>query len=99
MAFSPPAARAWADNSAITFVVNHDIAGLALHKQAIAFASKPLDDVTIQGGSEIRQISDPMSGLTLCLEISRQYKQTVAEFSCLWGSTLVRPECAVRILG
>lgn len=99
MAFSPSARVAWADNSAITFVANHDVAGLALHKQAIAFASKPLDDVTIQGGSEIRQIFDPISGLTLCLEISRQYKQTVAEFSCLWGSTLARPESAVRILG
>ena len=99
LAFAPPAKVAWADNAVITFVASHDVAGLALHRQAIAFASKPLDDVTIQGGSEIRQIPDPVSGLTLCLEITRQYKQTVAEFSCLWGSTLARPECAVRILG
>ncbi len=99
LAFAPPAKVAWADNAVITFVASHDVAGLAVHRQAIAFASKPLDDVTIQGGSEIRQIPDPVSGLTLCLEITRQYKQTVAEFSCLWGSTLARPECAVRILG
>ena len=99
LAFSPPAKVAWADNAVITFVASHDVAGLALHRQALAFASKPLDDVTLEGGSQIRQIPDPVSGLTLCLEITRQYKQTVAEFSCLWGSTLARPECAVRILG
>jgi hypothetical protein len=99
VSFDPSAKVAWADNAVVTFVASHDVAGLALHKQAIAFASKPLDDVTLEGGSQIRQIPDPVSGLTLCLEITRQYKQTVAEFSCLWGSTLARPECAVRILG
>lgn len=98
VSFSPPAKVAWANNAVVTFVANHAVS-LALHKQAIAFASKPLDNVMVDGGSVIRQYPDPVSGLTLCLEISRQYKQTVAEFSCLWGSTLARPECAVRILG
>lgn len=97
--FDPPAKVAWADNAAVTFVASHDVAGVAMHSHAIAFASKPLDDVMFEGGSQIRQISDPVSGLTLNLEITRQYKQTVAEFSCLWGSTLARPEAAVRILG
>lgn len=100
MGFSPGAKVAWADNAVVTFVADHDVAGLALHPQAIAFASKPLDTTIPEtGASNIRQMFDPVSGLTLCLEITRQYKQTVAEFSCLWGSTLVRPECAVRILG
>lgn len=100
LTFAPASRVNWADNAAITFVADHDLAGLALHPQAIAFASKPLDTVIPEtGASNIRQMFDPVSGLTLCLEITRQYKQTVAEFSCLWGSTLVRPECAVRILG
>lgn len=100
LTFSPAAKVAWADNAVITFVADHDVAGLALHPQAIAFASKPLDTVIPEkGAGTIKQMFDPVSGLTLCLEITRQYKQTVAEFSCLWGSTLVRPECAVRILG
>jgi hypothetical protein len=99
VAFQPPVVTAFADNAAVTFLASHAIAGLALHQSAIAFASKPLDNVMFEGGSQIRQYPDPFSGLTLCLEISRQYKQTVAEFSCLWGSTLARPECAVRILG
>ena len=99
VSFSPAAKVAWADNAVVTFVADHDVAGLALHPQAIAFASKPLDNVTLEGGSQMRQMYDFVTGLTLCLEITRQYKQTVAEFSCLWGSTLARPECAVRILG
>jgi len=99
VSFSPPAKVAWADNSVVTFVASHAVAGVALQRQAIAFASKPIDDVQFPGGSMIRQVPDPESGLVLCLEISRQYKQTMAEFSLLWGSTLARPECAVRILG
>lgn len=100
LTFSPASRVNWADNALITFTADHDVAGLAIHPQAIAFASKPLDTTIPEtGASNIRQMFDPVSGLTLCLEITRQYKQTVAEFSCLWGSTLVRPECAVRIMG
>jgi hypothetical protein len=99
LTFSPAAKSVFPDNAVITFVANHALAAMAMHPQAICFASKPLDNVTFEGGSQIRQYPDPMSGLTVCLEITRQYKQTVAEFSCLWGSSLVRPECAVRVLG
>jgi hypothetical protein len=99
VSFTPSAKVAWANDAVVTFVASHDVAGVALQKQAIAFASKPIDDVQFPGGSIIRQVPDPESGLVLCLEISRQYKQTMAEFSILWGATLARPECAVRILG
>lgn len=99
LTFSPAATAPFADNAVVTFVANHALAAVAMHPQAICFASKPLDNVTFEGGSLIRQYPDPMSGLTVCLEITRQYKQTVAEFSCLWGSSLVRPECLVRIMG
>jgi hypothetical protein len=99
LTFSPAAVASFADNAVVTFVANHALAAVAMHPQAICFASKPLDNVTFEGGSLIRQYPDPVSGLTVCLEITRQYKQTVAEFSCLWGSSLVRPECIVRIMG
>jgi hypothetical protein len=98
--YFPPNKRLLLDNEPIVFLANHAIAGMAMHPQAIVFASKPLDNnVIFEGGNMIRQFSDPLSGLTLCLEISRQYHQTVAEFSCLWGSNILRPECAVRIMG
>jgi hypothetical protein len=44
-------------------------------------------------------VTDPESGLSMRLEISRQYKQTVWEFDILWGVALVRPEWAVRLIG
>lgn len=99
VSFTPGAKVAWADDSQVTFVADHDVAGVAMHKQAFAFASRPLDNVMFEGSSALRQYPDPVSGLSLCLEMTRQYKQTVAEFSLLWGSTLARPEAAVRILG
>jgi hypothetical protein len=99
VAFDPPAKVAWADDAAVTFLASHDVAGLALQKQAIAFCSRPLGDAVFEGGSVIRSIPDPHSGLVLTMEISRQHKRTAVNFSCLWGSTLVRPESAVRLLG
>ncbi|AXH76811.1 MAG: coat protein [Caudoviricetes sp.] len=99
VAFDPPAKVAWANNAAVTFLASHDVAGLALQKQAFAFCSRPLGDAVFEGGSIIRSIPDSHSGLVLTMEVSRQHKRTAVNYSCLWGSTLVRPESAVRILG
>lgn len=100
VSFDPPAKVAWADNAQVTFVADHDLAGLAMQRQAIAFASRPLiTEVGFSGGNLVREMPDPHSGLVLNMEISREYKRTKVDFSCLWGSTVVRPESAVRILG
>lgn len=100
MAFSPASKANWADNAVITFVASHSVAGLAIQKQAIAFASRPLiTEVGFEGGSMIREFPDSASGLVLNMEISREYKRTKVDFSSLWGCTLVRPQAAVRILG
>ena len=100
VSFDPPAKVAWADNAVVTFVADHDVAGLALQSQAIAFASRPLvTDIPVTGGNEVRTFPDPHSGLVLTMEISRQHKRTAVDFSALWGCTLVRPQAAVRVLG
>ena len=100
MTFSPAAVTNWADNAAVTFVATHAVAGLAIQKQAIAFASRPLiTEVGFSGGNIIREYPDMESGLVLNMEISREYKRTKVDFSCLWGVTMVRPQAAVRILG
>jgi hypothetical protein len=44
-------------------------------------------------------MTDPQTGITLRLEVSRQYKQVTWEFDILWGAKLVRPELATRIAG
>jgi hypothetical protein len=44
-------------------------------------------------------VTDPETGLSMRLEISRQYKQTVWEFDVLWGVEMVRPKWVIRVAG
>lgn len=97
--FSPAAKVAWADNAAVTFKASH-AANLAFHRDAFALATRPLaaaDGFT--GGNEIRTGVDPISGLSLTLEVSREYNRTKYQWSILYGAKLVRPELACRIAG
>ena len=73
---------------------------------AFALASRPVSGVGtggqytgFSGGNEMRSITDPVSGLSLNLEIERQNKQTRLSLSILFGVGVLRPDCAVRILG
>lgn len=99
--FYPPIpAGGIADNTAVYFAPSHSV-NLAFSKNAFAFATRPLVQATIDKelGNRIVSMTDPVSRLTLRLEVSRQYKQTVWDFDILWGSKLVRPELAARVAG
>jgi len=50
-------------------------------------------------GRQIMTMTDPISGISLRLEIEKQHKQTTYAFDVLYGATLVRPELAMRIAG
>jgi hypothetical protein len=82
----------------VTLKASH-VVNLAFHRDAFAFANRPIADTEFKGGNEFMQVTDPQTRITLALEISRQYKQTVWEFSLLYGVKLVRPELGVRIAG
>jgi P22 coat protein - gene protein 5 len=94
-----PASLGFADNAVITFVADHQVAGLAFHKSAIAFVSVFPDSALFEGGNEIMQMYDPVTGLVLCQEVSRQNKQTLIDYSLMWGSAWIDPKRVVRIIG
>jgi len=73
--------------------------GLAFHRDAFALATRPLmasaSDLAM--GSNMLSMTDPVSGLSLRLEVQRQYKQTTWEFDILYGTKCVRPEYACKV--
>jgi hypothetical protein len=89
-----------AANAAVTVTKSH-VVNMAFHRDAFALAMRPLSAGTqdLSLGNQILSMTDAETGISLRLEISRQYKQTVWEFDVLWGVKLVRPELAVRIAG
>tara|TARA_Y100000310_G_scaffold6980_1_gene7740 strand:- start:9 stop:539 length:531 start_codon:yes stop_codon:yes gene_type:complete len=99
-----PAARvAWADNAAVTFKGDGSSypANLLIHRDAIAFAMAPLADVGEQLlNNEMTAVAvDEESGLSLRLELTRQYKQYQWSFDALYGANVVRRELGVIIAG
>ncbi len=100
LTISPEITAAPADNAVLTFVGSH-VVNLVFNRDAFAFANRPLAQSTqdMGLGSQILSMTDPVTGISLRLEVSRQYKQVVWEFDILWGVALVRPELAVRLAG
>jgi len=84
----------------VTVKATHRV-NLLVHPMALAFAMAPLQSETqIEGAPTSQAVAvDPMSGLALRLEVSRQYKQTQWAFDALYGGAVVRREFGVRIAG
>src|SRR5690606_26258436 len=97
---APAILSAPADNAPLTFAAS-DVVNLVFNRDAFAFANRPLAHSTqdLGLGNQIMSMTDPETGLSLRLEVARQYEQVVWEFDILWGVRLVRPELAVRLAG
>lgn len=98
--FYPGLAGAVADNAAITLKATH-VANLAFHRDAFGIAIRPLmDDASrLTPAAQMFTMKDPVSGIPVRLEVTRQYKQTVFELDILYGVKTLRPEYADRIAG
>lgn len=84
---------------AITIKATH-VVNLLFHRDAFALAARPLESSDPFGLSPNRRsIMDPVSGLSLTMEISRQHYRTRIALSSLYGVQLVRRELAARVAG
>lgn len=96
---SPGLRQPLTGGEAITVKDSHEV-NLAFHRDAFALAVRPLAPADgFSGGNEIRTGIDPVSGLALTLEVSREHNRTKYQWSILYGAKLIRPELAVRIAG
>lgn len=98
VAVAPALQVAVSGGEAVTLKDSH-VVNLALHRDAIAFANRPLGDNMEGLGNVIQTAQDPVSGLTLRLEISREHKRNRFSFDILFGAALVRPQLACRLAG
>lgn len=99
--FSPAPVTPWATGTAVEFIDSHAV-NLGFHRDAIGLAIRPLAGSMIQ--SEFRNsykmtMRDPISGIPLRLEIKEEHKRLRYALDILWGSSMLRPENAVRLLG
>ncbi len=94
----PPLAQAYAVGATLAVVASAYTVNLAFHRDFAAFASRPLQNV-FQSGNIFQAPTDPISGIALRLELSRQYKQETLSFDILYGAGIVRPQLGMKILG
>lgn len=98
--FTPALKAAVATGATLLVVSAIYTVNLAFHRDAFAFASRPLAGGGQSAVGNIFQAdTDPISGLALRLELSRQYKQDTYSYDLLCGANLVRAELAAKIAG
>lgn len=95
VAISPPLRGATAGGETITLLAAQNRVNLMFHRDAIHFASRPLQ--TEAASDKVMSVADPVTGLALRMEMIRQNKQDYIEFDILYGATSFRPELGVRV--
>ena len=100
LSVTPQLAADIAKSATLVFPASAPV-NLMMHRDAVALVMRPLTTGGMEtgGGSQMMTVTDPDTGLSLRLEVSRQYKQTVWEFDLLWGVALVRPDWMVALHG
>jgi hypothetical protein len=91
--------EAVADNEAFTVdyegLYSHN---LCFHRDAIAFATRPIQRATHPAVISETAV-DPISGLTLRVEVVAEHKRDRFSFDILYGGVVVRPELGCIVAG
>lgn len=95
----PAKAVALAGGETVTLMGSH-VVNMAFHRQAFAFASRPLQvNALARDYEDSYSVPDPMSGMTMRLTWRREFHRTRISFDMLYGVGAVRPQLAVRVAG
>lgn len=89
-----------AGGETVSLIGTH-VVNLAMHRDAIAFASRPLINQDM-GGEEIEMsmsAADPQSKLAFRVCIRKEYHRTRVGIDALYGADCVRPQLITRVAG
>jgi hypothetical protein len=96
----PPLVAIASSTSDVTRRASH-VVNLAFNREAFVFVNRPLANAGGGAGlgTVMREMSDPVSGLTMRMEVSRQNKQERFAMDVLYGAKTLRPQYATRVAG
>lgn len=97
VAFEPGLQVASVGGEAVDVKPSHSV-NLFLHRDAIAFATRPLGADSHPAVISASAV-DPVSGLTLRLEVTHEHKRRRFSYDILWGCDVVRREFGARLAG
>lgn len=96
--FEPGLQTALSGGETISVKGSHAL-NIAFHRDAIAFATRPLTQDTEQLGAITQSAVDPVSGIALRLEVTREHKRKRFSYDILYGAAVVRRELGARLAG
>lgn len=85
-----------ADNNAITVSGSHT-ANFAFQRESIVFASRRF--APSAAAIAMDQVTDPVTGLTLRVEVTRQNRQDRWAVDALWGTKVVQSQGVIKVMG
>lgn len=100
VSFQPPLAAIASSGADVAKRASH-VVNLAFNRDAFAFVNRPLAGAGNgeELGSMIMQMTDPVSGVTMRMEVTRQHRQERYALDVLYGAKTIRPQFATRVAG